>query len=59
MKKHGKVVVWGLFVNTLNKITCVLNENGINAKVIYGLTPRNERRISSIHLKRTLMKYRY
>lgn len=43
VKKHGKVVVWGLFVNTLNKITNVLNENGINAKVIYGATPRDER----------------
>lgn len=43
VKKHGKVVVWGLFVNTLNKITCALKENGINAKVIYGATPRDER----------------
>lgn len=43
VKKHGKVVVWGLFVNTLNKITYILNENGINAKVIYGATPRDER----------------
>jgi SNF2 family DNA or RNA helicase len=41
--KYGKVVVWGLFVNTLNKITCVLNDNGINAKIIYGGTPRDER----------------
>ncbi|AZB41517.1 helicase SNF2 [Bacillus sp. FJAT-42376] len=43
VKKHGKVVVWGLFVDTLNKITCKLNEHGINAKVIYGATPRDER----------------
>ncbi|MEF7563742.1 SNF2-related protein [Bacillus infantis] len=43
VKKHGKVVVWGLFVNTLNKITRVLNEKGINTKVIYGGTPREER----------------
>ena len=43
VKKHGKVVVWGLFVNTLKKITRVLNERGINTKVIYGGTPRGER----------------
>lgn len=43
VKKHGKVVVWGLFVNTLKKITRILNENGIVTKVIYGETPRNER----------------
>ncbi|MEG7841784.1 SNF2-related protein [Bacillus mobilis] len=43
VKKHGKVVVWGLFVNTLKKITRVLNERGIKTKVIYGGTPRGER----------------
>ena len=43
IKKHGKVVVWGLFVDTLKKITRVLNENGINAKIIFGGTPRDER----------------
>ncbi|MCW9130865.1 SNF2-related protein [Bacillus paramycoides] len=43
VKEHGKVVVWGLFVNTLKKITRVLNERGINTKVIYGGTPRDER----------------
>lgn len=43
VKKHGKVVVWGLFVNTLKKITDVLNQQGINTKIIYGGTTRQER----------------
>lgn len=43
VKKHGKVVVWGLFVNTLKKITDVLNQQGINTKLIYGGTTRQER----------------
>lgn len=43
VKENGKVVVWGLFVDTLKKITNVLNENGINTKLVYGGTPRDER----------------
>lgn len=43
VKKRGKVVVWGLFVDTLKKITNVLIENGINAKLIYGGTPKKDR----------------
>ena len=43
VRKYEKVVVWGLFVSTLKKITHVLKENGINAKLIYGGTPRDER----------------
>lgn len=43
VRKHEKVVVWGLFVGTLKKITRVLNENGINTELIYGGTPRDER----------------
>lgn len=43
VKKYGKVVVWGLFVDTMKKITKTLNEQGINTKLIYGGTPREER----------------
>lgn len=43
VKKNKKVVVWGLFVDTLKKITRTLSETGINAELIYGGTPREER----------------
>ncbi|MBC2115484.1 SNF2-related protein [Listeria booriae] len=41
--KYGKVVVWGLFVDTLKKIMYALKQNNINVRVIYGGTPREER----------------
>ncbi len=43
VQKYGKVVVWGLFVDTLQKINNTLEERGIKSKVIYGGTPKNER----------------
>lgn len=54
VKKHKKVVVWGLFVDTLNKITNTLVDYGIAAKVIYGGTDKDERdRIINIFKKDT------
>ncbi|MDF0480164.1 SNF2-related protein [Vagococcus sp. PNs007] len=54
VKKYKKVVVWGLFVDTLNKITDTLVDHGIAAKVIYGGTDREERdRIINIFKKDT------
>ncbi len=43
VRKYGKVVVWGLFVKTLEKIVDTLNYRGINARLIYGGTDRYER----------------
>lgn len=43
VKKYGKVVVWGLFVDTLDKINNVLNDLGINSEVVYGATQRDRR----------------
>lgn len=43
LKKQKKVVVWGLFVDTLKKITTTLLEKGIKTELIYGGTPRDER----------------
>lgn len=43
VRTHGKVVVWGLFVKTLEKIVDTLNSRGIVTKLIYGGTDRNER----------------
>lgn len=43
VKARGKVVVWGLFVDTLKKITKALSEEGINVQLIYGGTPTGER----------------
>jgi len=39
--KH--VVVWGLFVNTLDKITSALRRLGIRTELIYGNTPKEDR----------------
>lgn len=38
-----KVIVWGMFVGTMLKIHEELNENGINANLIYGATPKESR----------------
>ena len=43
LTRNKKVVVWGLFVDTLEKITKILNEKGVNAALIYGGTSREER----------------
>lgn len=43
LKNNKKVVVWGLFVDTLKKITRTLREKGIRAELIYGGTPRQDR----------------
>lgn len=43
VERFGKVVVWGLFVDTLKKITQALEDRGINSKVVYGGTPKEER----------------
>lgn len=43
VREHGKVIVWGLFVNTLKKITEALEQQGINVKLIYGGTKQKER----------------
>ncbi len=41
--KREKIVVWALFVNTIDKIKKVLSDKGINAEVIYGKTSNDER----------------
>lgn len=38
-----KVVVWGLFVKTLKKITEVLSQKGVNVELIYGGTSKENR----------------
>ncbi len=40
---NRKVVVWCVFVNTIEKVTKLLNLNGISTKCIYGETDQNER----------------
>lgn len=41
--RHERVVVWGLFVDTLNKITDALRNAGIETALVYGATPKDER----------------
>ncbi|WP_278552115.1 SNF2-related protein [Companilactobacillus farciminis] len=43
VSKHKRVIVWGIFVDTLEKITDSLRNNGINTELIYGGTPIDER----------------
>lgn len=38
-----KVLVWAMFVGTMQKITTTLREMGINTTLIYGATPKEER----------------
>lgn len=38
-----KVLVWAMFVGTMQKITTTLQEMGINTTLIYGATPKEER----------------
>lgn len=43
VSKKKKVLVWGIFVNTLHKITRTLLEKGIKVNLIYGGTDKSER----------------
>ncbi len=43
VSKHKRVIVWGIFVDTLEKITDSLRNSGVNAELIYGSTPIDER----------------
>lgn len=38
-----KVIVWGMFVGTMKKIHNELKQKGINAHLIYGQTPKEDR----------------
>lgn len=38
-----KVLVWGMFVGTMKKITNTLNSMGIRTTLIYGATPKKDR----------------
>ena len=38
-----KVLVWGIFVNTITKIQKSLQEEGIRVNLVYGGTPKEER----------------
>lgn len=38
-----KVLVWGMFVGTMQKITDTLNDMGIKTTLVYGATPKQER----------------
>lgn len=43
LQKQKKVIVWGLFVDTLKSITDRLKRDGVHAEVIYGGTTRQDR----------------
>lgn len=38
-----KVLIWAMFVGTMQKITNILNSKGIKTTLIYGATPKNDR----------------
>lgn len=38
-----KVLVWGLFIGTMQKITRTLKDMGINTTLVYGVTPKQNR----------------
>lgn len=38
-----KVLVWAMFIGTMEKITAALNQLGIRTTLIYGATPKEER----------------
>ena len=38
-----KVLVWGMFVGTMQKITDTLNGMGIKTTLVYGATPKQDR----------------
>lgn len=41
--KGKKVLVWGIFVDTLHKIKSSLEENGVKVNLVYGSTNKSER----------------
>lgn len=41
--EHKKVLIWGMFVGTMQKITDTLNRMGIKTILIYGATPKEDR----------------
>lgn len=41
--ENKKVIVWGLFVGTINKINEVLRKSGIKSAVVYGATGKSDR----------------
>ncbi|MCW3777728.1 SNF2-related protein [Levilactobacillus namurensis] len=43
VQNNKRVVVWGLFVDTLNKISETLEQAGIKTALVYGATPKDER----------------
>ena len=43
VNEDKKVLVWGIFVNTLYKIANTLRENGIKVNLVYGGTNKSER----------------
>lgn len=38
-----KVLVWGMFISTMQKITNTLNDGGIKTIMVYGATPKQDR----------------
>ena len=43
VSKGKKVLVWGMFVGTMQKITDTLNDMGIKTTLVYGATPKQDR----------------
>lgn len=43
VRENKKVMVWGIFVDTLNKITDTLSKQGIKVNLVYGRTDKQER----------------
>lgn len=43
IRKGHKVLVWGMFVGTMQKITDTLNGMGIKTTLVYGATPKQDR----------------
>ncbi|WP_127849227.1 SNF2-related protein [Lacticaseibacillus hulanensis] len=43
VQQNKKVLVWGIFVGTLNKITSRLRAKGIRVNLVYGGTPKSDR----------------
>lgn len=43
VEQNKKVMVWGIFVNTLEKITQALTVKGVRVNLVYGGTPKDER----------------
>ncbi len=43
VKEKKQVIVWGIFIDTINRIYEELNKRGISSKIIYGATELNDR----------------